>query len=325
LFVGGVIGYASHALTHPLGSSLYSRVFASGEVHAGGSQFTNPLLQCEFGEEFIAKNAIRPFRDVMTTEIGRLKSEGKIHTAGVYFRDLNNGTWFEVNGLEPFLSASLLKVPLLIEILKKVEYDPHFFSQQVEYIGVGGTNLGIEQYFKSNDPIKAGSTYTVQGLIEHTIKNSDNDAAAVLAKLLGEKNLYAIYREIGVTSPPEDPDKDYMIPREYASFFRILFNASYLSREYSEAALSLLSQTTFIQGIVAGVPSDITVSHKFGERFLNTTSEKQLHDCGIVNYPQRPYLLCVMMRGDDFEKLADAIRGISRITYQNVDIQMTTR
>ena len=47
----------------------------------------------------------------------------------------------------------------------------------------------------------------------------------------------------------------------------------------------------------------------------------QLHDCGIVYYPQHPDLLCVMTKGPDFERLDDIIRGVSQISFAEIDAQ----
>ena len=116
---------------------------------------------------------------------------------------------------------------------------------------------------------------------------------------------------------------DAMSPKTMSSFFRILYNASYLNSVFSDMALKLLAKTSFVDGLVAGVPSDVFVAHKFGERtiHINETGEvvlRELHDCGIVYYPQKPYILCVMTQGMDFAKLKSAISQISSLTYQSV-------
>jgi hypothetical protein len=77
--------------------------------------------------------------------------------------------------------------------------------------------------------------------------------------------------------------------------------------------------TEFDQGIVAGVPKGVTIAHKFGEREVVGEPEKQLHDCGIVYYPKHPYLICIMTRGSDFEKLAQGIRELSELVYKEID------
>jgi hypothetical protein len=104
--------------------------------------------------------------------------------------------------------------------------------------------------------------------------------------------------------------------KDYGMFFRVLFNASYLSKDSSEKALKLLSESTFTKGLVAGIPSGVSISHKFGERVMGDT--RQLHDCGIVYLPKQPYLLCIMTRGKDFDQLAGVISEISKKVYDDV-------
>lgn len=74
-----------------------------------------------------------------------------------------------------------------------------------------------------------------------------------------------------------------------------------------------MSQTEFKEGLNRGLPAEITVAHKFGERDLG--QQKELHDCGIVYYPNQPYLLCVMTKGADFDDLSETIGEISKLVY----------
>jgi hypothetical protein len=64
------------------------------------------------------------------------------------------------------------------------------------------------------------------------------------------------------------------------------------------------------------------VAHKFGIRDIAGEQEKQFHDCGIVYYPKRPYLLCVMTRGNDIQQAIAFIREVSRRVYDQVDIRL---
>jgi hypothetical protein len=50
----------------------------------------------------------------------------------------------------------------------------------------------------------------------------------------------------GVKTP-----EDFLSVKDMATFFRILYNASYLGRENSEYALKLLSQVDFNNGLRA--------------------------------------------------------------------------
>jgi hypothetical protein len=93
----------------------------------------------------------------------------------------------------------------------------------------------------------------------------------------------------------------------------------------SEQALGLLTTTDFTQGLVAGVSATTTVAHKFGEQTDTDTNgqviDRELHDCGIVYYPNNPYFLCVMTKGQDFSTLAKIISGISNSVFNYVSSQ----
>jgi hypothetical protein len=115
---------------------------------------------------------------------------------------------------------------------------------------------------------------------------------------------------------PDERPGEFRSILTYASFFRVLYNASYLGADLSERALGLLAQAEFRSGIVEGVPAAVPVAHKFGEHRDDAAGKVQLHDCGIVYVPQHPYLLCVMTRGSSFEHLDDAIASISRAVYE---------
>ncbi len=86
----------------------------------------------------------------------------------------------------------------------------------------------------------------------------------------------------------------------------------------SAKALTYLVNSEFKEGIAGGVPSEIKVAHKFGERTLSADL-KHLHDCGIVYYPDNPYILCVMTRGNNYQELSNIIKTISKMTYDEVE------
>lgn len=66
------------------------------------------------------------------------------------------------------------------------------------------------------------------------------------------------------------------------------------------------------------MPASVKVAHKFGERLLED-STRQLHDCGIVYYPENPYLICIMTHGNVYENLEKTIQDISKMVYKEVD------
>lgn len=282
-------------------------------------RFIDPLFACDITSRK-AVTELFPLKTKIEELIANKIHAGQLKNASVYF-DTRDGRWLGINTAETFFPASLMKVPTLIAFLKVAQEDPNILSKKIYYDG--SFNLNTLEYFKPQKSIQPKHSYTVQELLESMIKYSDNNALPLLLKSIDSKTLAEVYTDLGVSIPEDTNDSlaDFMPIKSYVSFFRVLYNSSYLSRDMSESALALLSQASFRSGIKDGVPDNILVAQKFGERNFgtdptDTKTEKGLHDCGIVYFPDRPYLLCVMTKGNDFDKLAATISDISKLVYQ---------
>ncbi len=281
--------------------------------------FINPLLSCEVaGRKEVVELA--PLKSQLLEFIDAKVRAGDVMRVSIYF-DTRDGRWLGVNTNEKYFPASLMKVPTMIALLKVAEEHPDILTKKITYHG--DFDLNSLEYFKPEKTLRVGVPYTVEELIERMIVYSDNNALPLLLTAIDNKELQEVYTDLGIVIPPEVSDSlvDYMTVKSYASFFRVLYNATYLSRAMSEKALKLLGQSSFKEGLVAGLPSYITVAKKFGERNFSSppndrTSQKELHDCGVVYFPSHPYLLCIMTKGKDFERLAKTIKEISRMVYE---------
>ena len=290
------------------------------EERLGGYRFINPLLDCEIGGDPVEFRELRPFHDRIERLIRARSDEYRLAFVAVYFRDLMNGPWFGINEKEPFIPASLLKVPIAITAVKQAEHDPSFLTRRIRNTLTEDRNR--VQLEKPAVILAAGEDYTVEELLRRSIVYSDNNAAGLLAKAVDEGILKQTFSDLGVKAPRLSIQYPFMPVKMYASFFRILFNSSYLERPWSQRLLEYLAMSDYRKGLVAGVPSYVLVAHKFGEHAEGGPGGwKQLHDCGIVYYPGHPYLLCIMSRGSDFAALDDIIRDISALSYKEVDRQ----
>lgn len=289
------------------------------EIRQGGYRFTNPLLDCEVSGDPLEFVELRPFKHKVQDLIDKKTESKEVSHVSVYFRDLNNGPWFGINEREDFSPASLLKVPVMMAYLKLASSDPSVLKREMLYTGAEDRNR--MENVRAERNIERGRRYTVEELLYMMVAHSDNNALVLLAQSIDPKVLAGVYADLGIDIPGVVKPEDFMSVKSYAAFFRILYNSSYLSREMSEKALSLLARTDFRGGLVAGVPQGTVVAHKFGERAYDANPAKQMHDCGIVYYPEYPYLLCIMTRGNDFDALAGTIGDISRLVYAEVDRQ----
>lgn len=290
---------------------------ATGEWRLGSSSLTNPLLECDLGEEALSSKKI-DFTSDLKDFVENLKNEMNIEDISVYYRDLNNGPVFGINQEESFAPASLLKIPLLIAYLRWAEDDPSVLEEQILF--ENPVDVGYQQEFAPSVPLVPGTTYTARELLEQMITYSDNQALFLLFNEIPQQYQEELYTLLGVDASLITDPLGRLTVKQYSIFFRILFNASFLSRTNSEYALKLLTDTSFVDGLRASVPESIPIAHKFGERKTRADLQ-QFHDCGIVYYPGHPYLICVMTRGNDVTALIDAIRETSRFVYEEIDEQ----
>lgn len=287
--------------------------FSLERLFPNGGHLVNPLLGVETsqGNDVRLESAKYSIGQYITTSIeGRSAS-----SIAVYLRDLNNGTWIGINEEEKFAAASLDKIPLMIAYLKKAEQDPAILSKMIKYEAKIDV---LPQNIPPQNSVKLGNAYTAEELLRYMIEYSDNIAMALLFENIGEKVIAEVCSDLQLPTIALRGPEWRMSAKDYAVLFRILYSATYLNNDSSEKALGLLTATEFREGIIAGIPPGITVAHKFAERAYSQGSEKQLHDCGIVYYEKRPYLICIMTKGWDFNVLKGVIREISRIAYEHM-------
>jgi len=279
-------------------------------------KFINPLLECDISSISQDKN-LSSLKESIEFIINQKVNNNKITFASIYYRDLNNGPWFGINEKEYFSPASLIKVPVMIAYFKETEEDPTILAKKIlntKAFDYSQQNITPAQFLEQD------KEYTIEDLINRMIIYSDNAAYELLLDNIDNTKIYKVYKDLDVdiSKAQQDPNGNIITVKDYSSFFRILFNSSYLDEENSEKALNLLSKSQYYKGLVAGVPENITIAHKFGERQFLPSKEKQLHDCGIVYLPGKPYLLCVMSRSAEFDQAASFIKQVSKAVYDDL-------
>lgn len=280
--------------------------------------FINPLLDCDQAKN-VGISYYKVAFDKVQTLVDSFKSNGAANDIAVYFRDLNNGPWYSINEESLFEPASLFKLPLLVAYYKKRESDPELFSRTIKI----AEEKKDEQTIQPSTYAQVGKEYTIQQLLDYMIMYSDNNSALSLFEYLGDTYISTIFSDLGLTVLMDDKSRYAVTVKNYSSIYRLLFNGSYLLKEDSEKVLELLSKTTYADGLRKAIPKDVVLAHKFGERELVSTTQSvstyQLHDCGIVYYPKRPFLLCIMTKGSDPGKLQSVVQKIAASIYSDFD------
>ena len=280
-------------------------------------KFIHPLLVVNRQDDVTSPNLYTVQNDVQSF-INNEKSSGLLSDASVYFIDYKkNGGTFAIDENDAYAPASMLKVVVMMGYLKEADSDDSILSDSYTYSSTLANSLrDIE--FDDPSTLKVGETYTVQELINKMIIDSDNGAMDLLLSNIPDSYLSQVYTNLGLNGPVGDGSTYTISAKDYSLFFRVLYNATYLSKENSELALSLLSQATFKDGLISGVPAGTVVSHKFGEHINGTIDDitsVELHDCGYIYASDAPYLLCVMTKSKTLDESKKVISNISKIVY----------
>lgn len=293
----------------------------TSEVRLGNSQFKfiNPLLDYQDNTQPLLPSDIEKLKEGINSIIGDAKKHGSIKNASVYYRDLNNGPWFAINREMRYRPASLLKIPILIAVLKIAETDPTILQKEIVY-QKAYENVPQHNIAGTLSSIVLGETYTMEELLSKMITESDNVATLLIQDSIDSGVISQVYNDFAIPSPDISLPSN-MTVIEYAGFLRVLYNSTYLSQKHSEYALSLLSKTQFKDGLVADLPPRVVVSHKFGVA-QTSTSERQLHDCGIVYDANNNYLVCVMTIGDEYSEMSKTVKDISSAIYRTMHDRM---
>jgi beta-lactamase class A len=282
--------------------------------NSSGFQFINPLLECDnFTPSSLASHT--SLRDKLISYSLQARSSGVVSHISVYYRDLNNGPWIGLNEKDNFSPASMLKVPIMMAVLKYSEGISGLLDKKFEVL-----SEDVDDFEPNIDDemVQVGQKHSIRQLIERMIIFSDNTAKNLLLRILLNSDTNSqMWSSLGLSEPNTNTPPDFLSVKDYSSFFRILYNATYLSKENSELALEILSRTRFKSGIRAGIQNRATVSSKFGERGLLNSDEKQLHDCAIVYDGNSPYLLCIMTKGTDWDRQSTVIQEISKLVFEN--------
>ncbi len=274
-------------------------------------QFTNPILDCE---NVLPDEGVFGTTSDYRNKIEEVKKEYNIKDISFYVRDLNNGPWIGINEKETFSPASLLKTPIVMALFKYAESNPDILNKEI-VIQESDIIQSFNQNITFSGVLETNKKYTLLEIAEIVITKSDNTGVGIILRNIPASYLADVFNDSGVPYKDEKTEVDVNV-KDYAGFFRILFNSSYLNREMSEKILGILSNSDYKNGLVAGVPENIKVAHKFGER--NRGDFRQLHDCGVVYHTKTPYLICIMTRGNDYKSEESAIKELSSFTYQKV-------
>ncbi len=224
-----------------------------------------------------------------------------------YFEYLPTGSSIGINEKVGFGSASLIKVPVVMS-----------YFHYNERVGLENSSVTIQENQLDSgfgDLWKRGSgtKISLEEAAELALVESDNTATRVLISNIPEEDFSEVYEGLDIDLAIEN-NQTIITVKHYSSILKSLYFSSLLTRDNSQHILELLAQTRFNDKLVAGVPKEVPVAHKFG-----VLDGQLFQDCGIVYVPQRPYLLCMMSNSTE-DMARERMKTVSAKVYEYVSM-----
>jgi beta-lactamase class A len=270
--------------------------------------------------------------DSLRMRIGRRVAEVQGAVVAVAFHDMAKGDSLFINADDSFHAASTMKVPVMIELFRRIDAGALQLDQGILLVNQFGSIVDGSPYsLNAGDDSDSlaytmvGSRVRVRDLIDHMITRSSNLATNALIELVGADRANATAHALGarnirVLRGVED-NKAFQAglnnttsARDLATLMEAIETERAASHASCSAMREVLLRQEFNGEIPAGVPPGTKVAHKTG--FITGV----LHDAAIV-YPagRAPYVLVVLTRGMPDEAVARRlIVDVSRMVYQHV-------
>ncbi|MGH7444953.1 MAG: serine hydrolase, partial [Longimicrobiales bacterium] len=250
----------------------------------------------------------------------------------VAFVDLETGRRVDIEGDEVMHAASTMKVPVLLEALRrhdegKLRLDqPVRVSNEFRSIADSSTySLSASDDSDAELYEQVGEMLPVSELLERMITRSSNLATNNMLQIFPAADVRATLARIdasgmrvlrGVEDIPayERGMNNTTTANAFARVLEALARCRLLSAASCDTGIAILARQHFDDMIPAGLPAGTRVANKTG-------SITRIHHDGAIVYPdgQAPYVLVVLTRGfDDHAESARVGADLSRIVWQHV-------
>ena len=251
-------------------------------------------------------------------------------TVGLVFRPLDGGEALDINGDGAYHAASTMKVPVMIEVMRRVESGALSLSQDVLLVNrfasiADGSPFTLDAADDSDSSMyeRVGSRVSIRELTDGMITRSSNLATNALIAIVDPVLVSATATALGtrathVLRGVEDQKAFDMglVNTTTAADLSSLLVAIARDRAASPGSCALMREILlrqeFNERIPAGVPPGTPVAHKTGD------ITAAAHDAAIV-FPagRAPYVLVVLTKGiADVHRADFLIADLSRLVWR---------
>lgn len=234
---------------------------------------------------------------------------------GFYYKNLVTGYEFGFRDDEAFLAASVIKLPIFLNMLAKD--------------AAGTLDLGSRIVVEESDKVPGcGALYLMTGPVETDIRSlcrlmigiSDNTATNRLIRHCTIPALNEYFRSIGLektclrrflfdAKASSQGIENTICPKELGLVLEKLYRKALISQEADTEAMDVLLNQQICHKLEGKLDGIVPVAHKTGE------DENLSNDVGIVFAPQ-PFVICFAGHDTEVYPWEDLIRRAAFDLYQ---------
>lgn len=235
---------------------------------------------------------------------------------GVVVKDLDKDKWIlKLNENKSFQSASIIKVPIMVEALRQVELGRYTLDQKI--IIDDNDKVPFSMITELSVP-----EYSILDIITLMIIISDNTATNILIDLVGYDSINSLFQNLNLKDTKlsrkmmdfqaiKEGRTNTTTPIEMANILEKIYKSEILNKEYSKLALDIMKRQLHKDTIGRYLPEDIVVANKTG------SLEGLNHDIGIVYSNKFTYMIGVFTeKGKDNITNKKLIGNISKLVYE---------
>lgn len=204
-----------------------------------------------------------------------------------YAEYLPTGTSVKINQDNDMVGASLLKVPVVMNLFRAVERGEIGLTDSV-VIHEGDIDRRSGTLWQKG----VGFKMTLEEVARYAIVESDNTAVNMLiGAASGKFDLFQeAIDELDITLSVENDTQSTIGAQGYSSLLKCLYLSCFNSYVHSQQLLEWMSESGGPPRLKFELPEHVVVAHKYG-----TSGGRSESDCGIVYVPKRPYIICIMI------------------------------
>lgn len=295
-------------LLYPTNSYLYRDLFL-GKYVIKDTEYSNPIM-VDMQEGYERKG--------LKARLQALANEYKTIKPSIYVWEYGNKSYVNINADEIYPAASIIKLPVLIEMFREIEQGK--FSLQDKMI--------LEDYYRASGSGKlqysqGGIAHTMDYLAKIMIQNSDNSSTnMIIAKMGGMPEVNRAIKRWGLQTThinnwlPDLDGTNVTTAKELAKMFYNVDTTDIVSNQSKRQISNYLGHVKNNRLLQAGLPKEAILLHKTGDIGF------MLGDAGIVKTANgRKYIVVILAkRPYNSPKGKNFIVKASEIIYNNISM-----